>query len=1031
MKKGIFLILFVLSCYSANSQNILWAKKMGGIGNEGSISITCDNKGNVYTSGTFTGTADFNPNAGLYNLTSLGFQDIFISKLDANGSFVWAKSYGSKWEDWGCVSIKVNSLGNIAICGYFKDTISFDTKEGQKTFVSSTGIGGYDTFIAILDSNGNMNWVRQFKSFSYPPDNPIAIDEEDNFYLTGNFRTLLDCDPSDSTYYLSPPKGGNAFILKLNANGEFKWAKNFGGYGSAYAASVQGVGIDKMGNVITVGKFGSTNVDFDTGPAVSYLSSHGDYDIFIYKIDSNGNFIGAKSIGGISTDLVKSMKLDDIGNIYMYGTFERTVDFDPSDKTYNITAPNFSTLSFIAKYNSNAEFIWAKKINGNQTINGLGLDGDANIFIAGQLNDSTDLNPNEGDSLFFGKGGFVCKWDSSGIFNWAKRIGYACGYLAVDKFGDVYNTNFFFGNINLDSSSNSFLLINDSDSLDYFVFKIQGCIPLTASGNILGPQSVCIGTQAFYSLNSSYQASNYVWQVPSGSNITNGQNTKNIEVTFGDSSGNILVSQKNTCSSLPPLLYSIQVKSLQAPIVGTNIYPSSSVCAKTPIKINGTGAKWYEITDSVKNGVLFIIDTTKTYTILGTDSNGCFSYHNFTVNVKQLPIVDATVKPSAIVCKGLPISLNGKGATTYSWDNNAINAAYFVPQVTSYKLIGTDSITKCSNTFIQNITINPLPKVDIAVSPASILCSGDSIMLKGSGALRYKWSDNVIDGQYFKSNKSNTYILIATDSNSCNDTSSVEIISKPLPNIQISAFPNTNICIGDSVLLKASGAHSYIWNNSVLNGVAFLPNQTKTYIVYGTDSNNCNNSQSIILSVLPLPKITSQPSNQFVRIGSDAQFSINSSSLLKSYQWQENQRDSFYNLSDNLIYTGAATNILTIKDFEFYQNNFKYRCIISDGVCKSISQSALMSIDSSEINNHINQDGFMVYPNPTSDLLSIQGRNSILGLTFQISDATGRVVYTSTIVEPITVLNIEDLSQGMYTIQFTERHDKVYKILKL
>ena len=90
-----------------------------------------------------------------------------------------------------------------------------------------------------------------------------------------------------------------------------------------------------------------------------------------------------------------------------------------------------------------------------------------------------------------------------------------------------------------------------------------------------------------------------------------------------------------------------------------------------------------------------------------------------------------------------------------------------------------------------------------------------------------------------------------------------------------------------------------------------------------------------------------------------------------------------------------------------------------------------MSIDSSEINNHINQDGFMVYPNPTSDLLSIQGRNSILGLTFQISDATGRVVYTSTIVEPITVLNIEDLSQGMYTIQFTERHDKVYKILKL
>lgn len=97
---GLVLSLFIelLTC---SGQNYQWAKSIGGILYENSMDIALDNEGNIYACGQFEGTIDFDPGPGVSNLTSKGFTDIFVLKLDSAGNFLWAKSMGGSSNDIG------------------------------------------------------------------------------------------------------------------------------------------------------------------------------------------------------------------------------------------------------------------------------------------------------------------------------------------------------------------------------------------------------------------------------------------------------------------------------------------------------------------------------------------------------------------------------------------------------------------------------------------------------------------------------------------------------------------------------------------------------------------------------------------------------------------------------------------------------------------------------------------------------------------------------------------------------------------
>ncbi len=233
-----------------------------------------DAGGNVYTTGIFSGTADFDPGSGTYNLTSAGSSDAFISKLDNAGNFVWARR-----------------LGGTAQAG----------------------------------ANG------------------VAVDADGNVHTTGEFEGTADFDPGSGTYNLTSAGVDDAFISKLDNAGNFVWARRLGGT----IARAWGVAVDAGGNVYTVGPFVDT-ADFDPGTGTYDLTSAGFDDTFISKLDSAGNFVWARRLGGTQVDQGLGVAVDAGGNVYTTGRFEDTVDFDPGSGTYDLTSAGFDD-AFISK----------------------------------------------------------------------------------------------------------------------------------------------------------------------------------------------------------------------------------------------------------------------------------------------------------------------------------------------------------------------------------------------------------------------------------------------------------------------------------------------------------------------------------------------------------------------------------------------------------------------------------------------------------------------------------------------------------
>ena len=170
-----------------------------------------DHQGNVYTTGYFEGSVDFDPGIGTNLLTSAGLIDIFVLKLDTSGNFQWAKSMGGNSNDAGC-SIALDGSGNVYTTGYFLATADFDPGPGT-TNITSAGLT--DIFISKLDAAGNFIWVKGIGGTYTDRAQSIAVDNLDNIYTTGFFCETADFDPGEGTSTLTSAGLDDIFVLKL------------------------------------------------------------------------------------------------------------------------------------------------------------------------------------------------------------------------------------------------------------------------------------------------------------------------------------------------------------------------------------------------------------------------------------------------------------------------------------------------------------------------------------------------------------------------------------------------------------------------------------------------------------------------------------------------------------------------------------------------------------------------------------------------------------------------------------------------
>jgi hypothetical protein len=483
MKKHIT-ILLLLFCQIAISQSINWVKNMEGLRNCEGYSIALDASGNVYTTGYFDSIMDFDPGPSTYTLESHFGNEIYISKLNSNGGFVWAKAFGGLNGGGTGTSVKVDHMGNIILTGWFYGSVDFDT--GVNNFTINAFYG--DMFVLKLDPAGNFIWAKNMGGSNITQASSLAIDPLNNILLTGHFNGTTDFDPGPNTYNLTEANingHGDSFIMKLDSVGNFMWAGRFGINEMSMSNCIT---TDNRGNVYTTGYY-KGQLDFDPGAGTYILSSPSKNNAYVLKLNGNGQFQWAKQFGDSTVESYgNGIAVDYNNNVYTTGYFSGTKDFDPGSGTFLLTAPVTSDL-YISKLDSNGNFVWAKNTSATWYAVGqsIGLDSFNNLYVIGTYKGSSDIDSGPSTYIFSNvqptnlpiPGIFFLKVGFSGLVKSAIVVGPGWGEqgmaIAVDPSGNVHATGYFQGSndtIDFDMGPGTHTL-NTTDRNNNFIIKLK------------------------------------------------------------------------------------------------------------------------------------------------------------------------------------------------------------------------------------------------------------------------------------------------------------------------------------------------------------------------------------------------------------------------------------------------------------------------------------------------------------------------------------------------------------------------------
>lgn len=450
MKNTLFLVfIFFISIYTLLAQEtptLEWAKSFGANSSyDIARTITTDATGNVFSTGSFRNTVDFDPGAGVFNVTAIGFDNRgpYILKLDPDGNFLWARTFTST-NDCFTGAIKTDASGNLYVSGSFNGTVDFDP--GPGTFNITNGGSFTANFMCKLDANGNFLWATHTESNNSQAIASITVDGAQNLYTLGHFRGVVDFDPGAGSATLAPIGQWDVYLTKTAANGNFISVQRFGGSDFDFGGSV---GTDAAGNVYLSGVFQGTG-DFDPGAATVNMTSTGLRDIFVVKLTTAGNLVWNKMLGNEEDDLGMATKTDADGNTYGTGLYEGTIDLDPSAVVFNLTTSGGRDF-FALKLDTDGNFVWAKSMGSathDDRITAIDIHPEG-VYLAGYFNGTGDLDPGPDEfEVSVENDSFTLKLDTDGNFVWAVTFGdYGAGFvtkvLAVDNTGTIFTSGGF------------------------------------------------------------------------------------------------------------------------------------------------------------------------------------------------------------------------------------------------------------------------------------------------------------------------------------------------------------------------------------------------------------------------------------------------------------------------------------------------------------------------------------------------------------------------------------------------------------
>jgi len=607
--------------------------------------------------------------------------------------------------------------------------------------------------------------------------------------------------------------------------------------------------------------------------------------------------------------------------------------------------------------------------------------------------------------------------------NWTS---FAAGIASVDNNGVVTGLS-----QGATTVQYSFIYPNGCSVSTSVPFVVNNIAPVSISAN--GPLSFCAGSSVQLNLPTGYA---YNW--------TNNATGSSILVNTSGSYGATITNAAGCSYQVSP----VQVVVNAAPAVAVEASNPSLCSGQSVTLASSLAANTYLWSNGAQTNAI-TVSQPGTYVLTIQDANGCTGSTVYNLATGITPTATIAAAGPTSFCSGSSVQLNANNYTggTYLWSNGATTPSVTVNTSGTYAVTITSpsGCTATSNAITLNVL--PAPAAAITVSGNTTICSNQSVSLAVSGTGNYLWT-NGLTTQSISPTTTGSYGVTVTGSNGCQTSvAPIAITVLTAPTAAISANGPTTFCAGGSVTLTATGGATYVWSNNQ-TGAQLTPTTSGNYTVTATAANGCQDTESMSVTVNPLPAnfIVASGPLTFCQGGSVTLSAQAGNTVL----WSNSNTSTSIEVSTAGTYSAqltspagcsVSTNALTvvvnaptastlnetaldgyILNGILYTQSGTYVQITTNaaGCDSTITLNLTLTVGLDESNVLT----FSVQPNPTDAIFTLVASEALYS-NYVIQDAQGKVVATGNLTGTSTTINIDQVARGIYFLKVGEAAEAI------
>jgi len=756
---------FVIAKYTAAGA-YLWARPLAANNTwHWMTELANDAAGNVYCAGYFSGTTDFDPGAGMVNLTPVGGYDACLLKLDAAGNYQWVKQIGGPADDFA-QGLVLNPAGTaIYLTGSFKATANFNSGANPMT-----SVGGDDVFLAKFGNTGAFLWSKRFGGTADEQSSDLALDTCENVYVSGGFNSMpIDLDPAPAAANFNSNGAYDIFVSKYTDQGCYLIGATMGGTGNDAANAVA---YDRSNFSTSVAGYTGGVADMDPGGGVANIGGGGQ-DGFAAQYTPGAIQAPPPANVTPAANLVvcpnQSTVLTVTSNICAGGI--RTWYTASSGGVYLGAGDSYTTGPVTA----NTTFYVQDSICGsvsNRTAITVTVTSNQSVQVTGPTT--------------------ICSGQSATLT--------AAGAASYTWSPGGQTTTTIVVSPTVSTTYTLLGAVSGCTAQATYTLSVNLSPTLTVSSNT----TVCAGETVTLTASG---APGYTW-TPAGTSAPNSATTtvaaywnETYTVTGGDGICNV---QATVSVSVAPTPW----------MVVTN----TTICSGATVSLTASGATSYTWSPGGQNTATLVVSpaTSTSYTVTG--SNGtCTAQAVSNVAVAQTPTL--TVSSATSICSGQSTTLTASGATSYSWSPatglNTTTAGTVVaspPATTTYTVRG--AISTCTTGAVVSVSVSATPT--LALSSVTV-CSGNVATLSATGATTYTWNTGSNSPSIAVSPAATTGYSVSGSTQGCTATAqaTVTVVNPPAVSSTTVANARCNAQNNGSITIVASSVSAYLWSPPV------------------------------------------------------------------------------------------------------------------------------------------------------------------------------------------------------------------------